>query len=126
MKIIIGKVLGCFIFLLASAKCFSQESDWRFDYKPLDAGYGLYSGELSDPRPAEKSGSSISIKIEKQAAKEIFDQMGSDLPNACPSEAGERMRKNNDLVCYKKRSAQYICYVGIDLKSGKSKIGVIC
>ncbi|MFD1837682.1 hypothetical protein ACFSHV_05030, partial [Paracidovorax cattleyae] len=52
----------------------------------------LYSGELGDPRPAGKSGSSLAIRIDKDAARQIFEQMERDTPNLCPSEPGERMR----------------------------------
>nr|WP_092742248.1 hypothetical protein [Paracidovorax valerianellae] len=118
-------MLFCFILLLSSPKSFSGEN-WQFKYKPFDAAYELYSGELSDPQPAKNEDSSISVKIEKEAAKRIFDQMGRDTPNVCPSEHGERMRRKNDLICYKNKPEKYTCYMGFDLKSGKSKIGAIC
>ncbi len=81
----------------------AADEEWQFQYKPLPGAYEIYSGELSDPRPAGKSGSSLAIRIDKDAARQIFEQMERDTPNLCPSEPGERMRQKNDLTCYRSR-----------------------
>ncbi len=104
----------------------AADEEWRFQYKPLSGAYEVYSGELSDPRPAGKSGASLAIRIDKDAARQIFEQMERDIPNLCPSEPGERMRQKNDLTCYRSRSGKHTCYVGFDLKSGRSQAGHIC
>jgi len=126
MKKGINQMIAGLLMMLVLSTTSAQEKEWQFNYKPLSGSYELYSGELSEPQAPGKTGSSLSLKIEKEAAKQIFNQMGSDIPNLCPSEEGERMRKKNDLTCYKSKTEKYICYVGFDLKTGKSKIGSIC
>jgi len=114
------------IIFFSPAHAQVHSDEWRFQYKPLAGAYELYSGELSEPRPAGSSGASLSIRIDKEAARQMFAQMGPDVPNLCPSEPGERMRQKNDLTCYRSRSGKHSCYVGFDLGSGKSKAGNIC
>ena len=118
-----------FVFLMlvfSHAHAHARSDEWRFQYKPLAGAYEMYSGELSEPRAAGSSGASLSIRIDMEAARQIFAQMGRDVPNLCPSEPGERMRQKNDLTCYRSRSGKHSCYVGFDLGSGKSKAGNIC
>ena len=75
------------IIFFSPAHAQVHSDEWRFQYKPLAGAYELYSGELSEPRPAGSSGASLSIRIDKEAARQMFAQMGPDVPQPVPLRA---------------------------------------
>ncbi len=36
------------------------------------------------------------------------------------------MHMRNDVVCYLSKDGKYVCFIGVNLKTGKSTLGVIC
>ena len=117
-----------FTFSLACSASLAQnnEENFRFTYKPMAGSYEIYGGELDDPRPADAESTNIAIKIQGAAARNIFNSLGKDIKNACVSEAGERVRMKKDMACFFSKKEGYSCFVGFDLKTGKSKAGIIC
>ena len=117
-----------FIFFLMHSSSFAQNNteNFRFTYKPMTASYEIFGGELDDSRPADAESSSIAIKIQGAAARAIFNSLGKDVKNACMSEPGERIRVKKDMTCFFSKKEGYSCFLGFDLKTGKSKAGVIC
>ncbi len=62
----------------------------------------------------------------------MFDQMGSDVKEACSSEKGDRERRNKGAFClYESRldnakDSHYRCWIGIDLRTGEGQARVSC
>ncbi|WBS04392.1 hypothetical protein OU994_08960 [Pseudoduganella sp. SL102] len=124
MKKPLGLVLlGAAIFTLAKA---APLESWR----PLQARYTIFSGLiLSDreaPTPTERK---LSILIEGKPAKEIFDSIGPDLRYTCSQDEGDRQRAKQGVQCTytaEGRNKGYDCWIGIDLRTGKSIGTVSC
>jgi hypothetical protein len=58
--------------------------------------------------------------------KELFDHIGPDVKDACGAGPGHRERSRGDLVCLWTKEYGYSCYVGLDVRTGKSKAGITC
>jgi len=99
---------------------------WEFVYRPTKAEYVLYGGFLGDTVPPTKGDSKISLLISGSAARDMFNALGPDQPDACGADASTRVREKEDISCLRYSSKNYVCYVGLDLKTGKSIGGVIC
>lgn len=114
---------GAVIFTLAKAA--SLES-WR----PLKASYTIFSGPiLSDREAPTPTDRKLSIRIEGQPAKEIFDSIGPDMRLTCSPEKGDRERAKQGVQCTytaEGKNKGYDCWIGIDLRTGKSIGTVSC
>lgn len=101
--------------------------NWTWQYKPLAATFSIYSGELGERQPPTKNERKLAIAIKGDAAKEIFDSLYPDSKDAtCTSEDGERLRRKGEVWCSYRPSDGYKCFVGFDLRTGKSIGGGIC
>lgn len=94
--------------------------------KPLKADYVIYSGDLGEQMPPTKTDRKISINITGQPAKDIFDSIWPDLKAECNSEKGERERRKGNVWCFYQPSSGYQCYLGFDLRTGRSIDGGEC
>jgi len=103
------------------------------EFKPLkSAQYMIFSGNsVNEPEPPSKNDRKLSIVIDGKAAKEIFDEIGPDQRHNCNPEKGDRQRVKGGVECRftassKPGSGSYQCWVGMDLKTGKSEHTVGC
>jgi len=100
------------------------------EYKPLQATYSIYSGEMGDERGMPTATDrKLAIAIEGRSAKEIFDSMGPDFHPTCSQEKGDRDRRKREVYCsYSAKDGVkgYRCWIGIDLRTGKSIAAVSC
>ena len=94
--------------------------------KPLNADYVIYSGELGDQRVPTKSDRKLSIVVHGQPAKAIFDSLYPDMKVECNTEQGERQRRKGEIWCIHAPKNGYMCFLGFDLRTGKSIAGGIC
>ncbi|BDT57104.1 hypothetical protein MasN3_05980 [Massilia varians] len=103
-------------------------------WQPLQEGrYKIFSGETVayGEAPTAKD-RKLSIVVKGQAAKEIFDSIGSDARDICSSEKGDRERNRGGVQCmYKAKDASspgkgYRCWIGVDLTSGQGAPTVSC
>jgi hypothetical protein len=94
--------------------------------KPMKAEYSIYSGEIGDERAPTKTDRKLAIEVGGQAAKEIFDSIYPDSKVTCSDEKGERLRRKDHLWCSFAPSDGYRCYIGFDLRNGKSIGGASC
>jgi len=89
----------------------------------------IYSGSLGESEPPKARNNNVSLLIEGQLAKELFNAIGSDQQQACGASTGVRIRERGDISCSFDRalkSDSYTCYLGLNLKTGKSMEGAIC
>jgi len=102
---------------------------WDGDYASTKTSYLMYSGSLSEKEPPRTGSQKLSLMIEGPLAKELFDSLGANQKQACGASTGVRIRQRGDVTCaydHEIKSAPYTCFVGLDLKTGKSMPGETC
>jgi hypothetical protein len=99
---------------------------WTWDFKPLKAQYSIYSGALGEREAPTKDERKLSIAIEGQAAKEIFDSIYPDAQVTCSDEPGERLRSKGKVACIYQPRTGYRCSLGVNLRTGESISGASC
>lgn len=122
------------ILLLSLALLFSPSradapKEWDGDYAKATTRYMIYSGTLGEKEPPKAGNSKVSLLIEGQLARELFNAIGPDQKQACGASTGVRIRERGDITCAFDRElkpAPFTCYVGLNLKTGKSMEGAIC
>lgn len=118
-------IIGALSCVLAYAS--ENTSAWTWKYKPLTASYSIYSGAPGERQPPTKHERKLAIAIKGDAAKEIFDSLYPDIKGVtCTSEDGERLRRKDEVWCSYRPSDGYKCFVGFDLRTGKSVSGASC
>jgi hypothetical protein len=107
----------------------SQAAEWSGKQKTLQATYLIHSGDVGDRGEPTFTDRRLAIAIKGDSAKEIFDMIGPDLRATCSGRSGERDRLKGDLFCtYHATGAAsgYRCWIGVDLRHGKSISAVSC
>jgi hypothetical protein len=94
-------------------------------YQVLNGRYVIYSGELGEQMAPTKEDRKLSLIIEGKPAKDIFDSMAPDDKNTCGDEGARSRTKGNAWCTYQPRRG-YKCYLGLDLRTGKSIGGGMC
>lgn len=118
-----ARLMGAAAFALAGA---AASAGWDWQYQPLPATYSIYSGALGERAAPTKQDSKLAIAIHGAAAQQMFEAMYPDRPTACSSQPGHRSRRQGQVQCSYRPDAGYRCYIGVDLRTGKSIAGVIC
>lgn len=124
MKKIIGLIVAASAFL--SALCAAEMDTAVGESKPLKGSYSIYAGALGEETAPTKSDRKISIEITGQPAKEMFDSMYPDYHPTCSGEKGDRDRRKGQVYCSFSQGVGYRCFLGIDLRTGKSIAGASC
>lgn len=102
---------------------------WDGEYAVAKARYLVYSGRLGEKEPPKVGSKKVSLLIEGQLAQDIFNSLGPDQKQACGASTGVRIRERGDITCSYDREqkiAPFTCYVGLNLKTGKSMEGATC
>ena len=92
--------------------------------------YLIHGGSLADRQAATVSDRKLSILVDGPPAKEIFDAIGPDLPDACSGESGDRARDKKGVYCSysvqdkASKEGPYRCWIGIDLRTG-DRVGTV-
>jgi len=94
--------------------------------KPLNADYVIYSGDLGEQLAPTQADRKISISVSGKPAKDIFESIYPDIKVECSIEKGERERRKGNVWCFYMPSRGYRCYLGFDLRTGKSIAGGDC
>ena len=76
----------------------AEQVHWPAPYRPFKGEYTIYSGDLDDQQPPTKTDRKLSLIIEGQPAKDIFDAMPPDDKETCDGEKGARSR-SKEYVC---------------------------
>jgi hypothetical protein len=121
-KILIGGIAA--LMLLSAA--YATDSAWTWEYKPLKATYSVYAGDLGERVAPTKDERKLSIAIEGQAAKDIFDSIYPDAKVRCSDEPGERLRSKGKVSCIYQPHNGYRCSLGMNLRTGESISGGSC
>lgn len=104
-------------------------NEWDGDYLTTKTSYLLYSGSLGEKHAPKPGQQKLSLLIEGPLAQALFDSLGSDQKRACGASTGVRIRMRGDVTCAydgEIKLAPYTCFVGLDLKTGKSIRGETC
>lgn len=114
--------------LLSVARAGDKWEEGRYGAKPLKGDYYVYGGTLSEMAPPTPKDSKVSIMLTGQLAKDLFSQIGPDVKkaDACSSAPDYRQRRRGDLDCVYTKDGGYVCYFGLDVRSGKGTYGTIC
>lgn len=66
------------------------------------------------------------MMITGQLAREIFDSMGPDIKDTRGADEGGRVRRKQQVSCTYHPRDEFICYLGVNLKTGEVIPGSIC
>lgn len=94
--------------------------------------YLIHGGSLADQQPPTSKDKKLSIVIDGQPAKAIFDSIGPDLRDTCSGEKGDRERTKEGISCSytaqdkRTKDGPYRCWIGLDLRTGKSSGTIGC
>jgi hypothetical protein len=113
------------ISLLVGASAFVVAAPWNSTPKPIKGTYQVYGGGLGDMVPPTKKDRKVSFSFTGPFAKELFDQIGPDMKDACGASPTHSERQRGDLDCIRD-GKEYMCYLGLNVLTGKSMGGSIC
>ncbi|HWW73705.1 MAG TPA: hypothetical protein VN089_27515 [Duganella sp.] len=96
--------------------------------RPLIGNYQVYGGSLSDMLPPTPADRNLAFEFQGQTAKDLFEYIGPDVKKgkACTDNPDYRERRRGDLHCVYWKTSGYRCFLGLDLRLGKSTNGSIC
>lgn len=120
--------LAMCVVILGLPAAVQASKEWTFAYLPATAKYAIYGGELGDAIPPTDGDKRISIYLDGAAARDIFNHIGPDLTDVCGAEDNTRIREKDGgrISCSYAPKDGYRCYIGFDLRTGKSIGGVSC
>lgn len=124
MKKLLGLVFAA--GLLCAAMYARGTDAWNGQSRPLNGSYSIYAGKLGEETAPTRNDRKLAIEITGQPAKEMFDSMYPDFQPTCSGEKGDRDRRKGNLYCYASAAGTYRCFLGFDLRSGKSIAGASC
>ena len=96
--------------------------------RPLTGNYQVYGGSLADMLPPTSSDRQLAFRFDGQTAQDLFSYIGPDVKKdkACTDDPEYRERRRGHLHCVYWRKTGYRCFLGLDLKTGKSDYGSTC
>ena len=112
--------------LFSLAQAAEKKQEWTPEFKPFSGRYQVYSGSPSEKQAPTSADKQASVVITGRAAKDLFEQIGPDVKDACGSVSNDRQRHKGDLDCVYAKEHGYECFIGIDLRTGKSTQGSVC
>jgi hypothetical protein len=124
MERILGS--GVLVALLCSAIYASGQDAWIGENRPFSGLYSIYGGELGEEVAPTRNDRKLSIEITGAPAKEMFDSMYPDFQPTCSGEKGDRDRRKGNLYCSYSAGGAYRCFLGYNLRTGKSIAGASC
>lgn len=101
-------------------------------WKSFPAIYKIHSGAVADRTSATATDRVLTVNIDGQAAKEIFDSIGPDSRDTCSGERGDRERARKGILCTyaakltNPKDNHYRCWIGVDLRTGDTTPTVSC
>ena len=114
------------IALASVSSAGESKSPSRYLAKPLTGDFYMYGGSLGDSTPPTEKDRKLSLMVTGPLAKDLFDHLGPDIKDACGAGPDQRERGKGDLSCILTKSEGYSCYVGLDVRTGKSMRGLTC
>lgn len=122
------KTIGL-IFGASALVSLAYAAEWSGAWKRLPASYTIYSGELAEREAPTPTARTMTIAVEGQAAREVFDSLAPDIHPACGQEKGDRERRKKGINCIYSAQGEgkgYRCWIGLNLRTGESIPTVSC
>lgn len=113
---------------LVSFIAYASGGDWR----PLRAQYLIHSETATYPEAPTKTDRVVTVVIDGQGAKDLFDMIGPDFHPTCSSEKGDRDRRKKGVECSytaklnDPKDTHYRCWIGLNLRTGEGDVRVSC
>jgi hypothetical protein len=122
------RLMLAFLALLPLAHASDEGKQETAEPRPLQGDYQVYGGSLGDMLPPRPKDRNLVFHFEGQTAKDLFDYIGPDVKKsrACTDDSGYRERRRGHLFCVYWKDNGYRCFLGLDLRTGKSNYGGIC
>lgn len=114
------------IALASVAHAGERKNQSRYLAKPLTGDFYMYGGSIGDSTPPTEKDRKLSLMMTGPLAKDLFNHLGPDLKEACGAGPDQRQRSKGDLSCIWTKGEGYSCYLGLDVRTGKSMRGLIC
>ena len=98
---------------------------WEYVQTPFTGTYAMYGGLIGETRAPSPGDTRIAFNLKGKAAQEMFDAIGPDVKNSCPTLASapapsRRVRQRDMLLCRYRPADGYWCGFGFDLSTGLS------
>lgn len=116
------------LLVLFSLKIATANSVPSAEPNHLRGTYQIYGGSLAEMQPPSPSDAHVSFRFKGRSASDLFDSIGPDVKkqDACSGVAGYRERRRGHLLCVRTNEDGPACYLGLDLRKGKSDAGAVC
>ncbi|MCC7714482.1 hypothetical protein [Janthinobacterium lividum] len=116
------------LVLFSPSQAAAKQPVWTGEPRPMRGDYQIYGGMLSEMLPPTRNDRKVAIMVIGELARELFTQIGPDVKQeqACSFSADYRERCRGDIACVHTKGAEYECYFGLDLRTGKGTSGAIC
>jgi len=123
-----GSVLVCCVFFLSSLNMPVANSEPSAEARSLKGSYQIYGGSLAEMQPPSPGDAHVTFRFKGRSASDLFDSIGPDVKkqDACSGVAGYRERRRGHLLCVRTKEDGPACYLGLDLRKGKSDTGAVC
>lgn len=103
-----------------------QNGMGRYLATPLKGDYYIFGGTLGDKTSPTPKDRKVSLMFMGALAKDLFEHIGPDAKNACSATPDYRERNRGDLTCTWTKNYGHSCYLGLDVRLGKSMRGSNC
>lgn len=113
---------------LASLAFAAEQQEESAEPRPLSGDYQVYGGSLAEMRPPTTNDRNVSFEFSGKTARDLFNYIGPDMKkgDSCSDAQDYRERRRGDLHCVHTKKEGYSCYLGLNLRTGKSEVGSIC
>lgn len=120
-----GRVM---LLILCSLNLPAAHSAPSAEARPLNGSYQIHGGSLAEMQPPSPGDAHVSFRFKGRSASDLFDSIGPDVKkrDACSGMAGYRERRRGHLLCVRTKEDGPTCYLGLNLRNGKSDAGAVC
>ena len=102
------------------------------EWAPLQARFLIHSQTATYPEAPTKADRVLTMVIDGNAAKELFELNGPDARQTCSTEQGDRARRKKGIDCIytardvTSRDGPYRCWIGLNLRTGEGDVRISC
>lgn len=118
------------VVLLAGATFCCASLASLAEWQEFSGRYTIFAGDQVAGREVPTATDrKLAIAVKGQVAKDLFDSIGPDVQPTCSGEDGDRSRRKQGVQCsYNAKGAAqgYRCWIGINLRTGRSTAVMSC
>ena len=127
LKAILPVSTICALGVVCAVSQVARSDALDYKFPKLSGSYLEYSGELGETRPPTRRDMQLSIEIDGRLAYDMFRALPATSATEDCAPEGTILRFKNDISCeLTKGTNSARCFVGLDLKTGRSTVGAIC